>query len=167
MSFKVGDPVVHPHHGLGSVAKLEAREFVAGGMRQYYEIALPETTLWVPLGPSNSGLRKLTVKSEINRCRLLLKSPASPLNENPRERQADLAGHLKLGTFKAQCEVVRDLTAYSWQKPLTGAIAEFLKVVQEVLCQEWAFVEGIPVWQAAQEIGALLEKGRQKNSSPD
>jgi len=28
-------------------------------------------------------------------------------------------------------------------------------------------VEGIPVWQAAQEIGALLEKGRQKNSSPD
>ena len=166
MMFKVGDRVVHPQHGVGSVSKLEIKEFVAGTTRPYYEIALPQTTLWVPLGIPTSGLRKLALKSEINRCRELLKAPASPLSEDPRVRQAELTSHLKLGTLKAQCEVVRDVTAYGWEKPLTWAIAGFLKIVYEVLCQEWAVVEGIPVWQATQEISALLEQGKQKNSSP-
>jgi len=166
MMFKVGDRVVHPQHGVGSVSKLEIKEFVAGTTRPYYEIALPQTTLWVPLGLPTSGLRKLALKSEINRCRELLKAPASPLGEDPRTRQADLSTHLKLGTLKSQCEVVRDVTAYGWEKPLTWAIADFLKMAYEVLCQEWAVVEGIPVWQAAQEISALLEQGRQQNSSP-
>src|SRR5215208_6360361 len=167
MLFKVGDRVVHPQHGVGSVAKLEIREFVAGTTRPYYEVTLPQTTLWVPLGIPTSGLRKLALKSEINRCRELLKALASPLSEDPRVRQAELTEHLKLGTLKSQCEVVRDLTAYSWQKPLTWGLAGFLKIIYDVLCQEWAVVEGIPVWQATQEIGALLEQGRQKNSSPD
>src|SRR5215208_4403605 len=158
MLFKVGDRVVHPQHGVGSVAKLEIREFVAGTTRPYYEIALPQTTLWVPLGLPTSGLRKLALKSEINRCRELLKAPASPLAEDPRTRQADLSAHLKLGTLKSQCEVVRDVTAYGWDKQLTWAIAGLLKIAYDVLCQEWAVVEGVPVWQAEQEISALLEQ---------
>jgi CarD family transcriptional regulator len=166
MLFKVGDRVVHPQHGVGSVSKLEIKEFVAGTTRPYYEVALPQTTLWVPLGIPTSGLRKLALKSEINRCRELLKAPASLLSEDPRVRQAELSEHLKLGTFKSQCEVVRDLTAYGWHKPLSWGLSGFLKIIYDVLCQEWAVVEGIPVWEAAQEIGALLEQGRPKNSSP-
>jgi len=167
MLFKVGDRVVHPQHGVGSVAKLEIREFVAGTTRPYYEVALPQTTLWVPLGLPTSGLRKLALKSELNRCRELLKAPAAPLSEDPRIRQAELTAHLKQGTFEAQCEVVRDLTAYGWQKPLTWGLTDFLKIIFDVLCQEWAVVEGIPVWQAAQEIGELLEQSRQNNHSTD
>ncbi|MGB8980921.1 MAG: CarD family transcriptional regulator [Anaerolineales bacterium] len=165
MVFKIGDQVVHPQHGVGSVSKLESREFVAGATRPYYEIALPQTTLWVPQELQTSGLRKLALKSEIESCRLLLKSPASPLNEDPRSRQGELVEHLKLGTFKSQCEVVRDLTAYGWHKPLSGTIANFLRVVHDVLCQEWAVVERIQVWEAAQEIDGLLEQGRQKQAS--
>lgn len=167
MLFKVGDCVVHPQHGVGSVAKLEIREFVAGMTLPYYEVELPQTTLWVPMRLSTSGLRKLALKSEINRCRELLKALASPLSENPRVRQVELTDHLKLATFKSQCEVVRDLTAYSWHKPLSWGLSGFLKIIYDVLCQEWAVVEGIPVWQAAQEIDALLEQGRQKNSLSD
>jgi CarD family transcriptional regulator len=167
MQFKVGDRVVHPQHGVGSVAKLEIKEFVTGTTRPYYEVALPQTTLWVPLGIPTSGLRKLALKSELNRCRELLKAPASNLSEDPRVRQTELSEHLKLGTLKSQCEVVRDLTAYSWYKPLSWGLADFLKVIYAVLCQEWAVVEEVPVWQATQEIGALLEQGKQKNSSVD
>jgi CarD family transcriptional regulator len=166
MLFKVGDRVVHPQHGVGSVAKLEIREFVAGTTRSYYEVELPQTTLWVPLGLPTSGLRKLALKSELNRCRELLKAPASPLSEDARIRQAELADHLKLGTFESQCEAVRDLTAHGWQKPLAWGLSGFLKIIYDVLCQEWAVVEGIPVWQAAQEIGELLEQSRQDNNAP-
>ena len=165
MEFKVGDRVVHPRHGLGNVTKLAVRQFVEGEKRPFYEIAFPGSTLWVPLGLSTSGIRKLTVKSEIARCRRLLKSPAAPLNDDPRLRQAELTDHLKEGTLTAHCEVVRDLTARGWHKQLSGAIAVFLKVTRDVLCQEWAAVEGITLAEAAREVESLLEKGRQANDN--
>jgi RNA polymerase-interacting CarD/CdnL/TRCF family regulator len=161
MSFKVGDQVIHPRHGLGQVSSLAVKQFVEGEKRPFYEISFPGSTLWVPLNLSISGIRKLTVKSEIADCRLLLKSPAAPLNSDPRLRQPELSQHLKEGTLSAHCEVVRDLTASGWRKPLSGAMAAFLKVTQNVLCQEWAAVEGISLSEAASEVESLLEKGRQ------
>jgi len=165
MSFKIGDQVVHPRHGLGQVTKLAVKQFVQGEKRPFYEIAFPGSTLWVPLNLSTSGVRKVTVKSEIAGCRQLLKAPAMPLNSDTRTRQAELTTHLKSGTLTARCEVVRDLTAYSRRNLLNGTIAAFLRATRAVLCQEWAAVEGITVEEAAIEIDSLLEKGRRANDN--
>lgn len=164
MSFKVGDRVIHPRHGLGQVTNLAVKQFVEGEKRPFYEISFPGSTLWVPLSLPSTGIRKLTVKSEIANCRRLLKSPATPLNDDPRLRQTELRDHLKEGTLTAHCEVVRDLAATGWPKPLSGTMATFLKVTQEVLCQEWAAVEEITISEATIEIESLLEKARQKNN---
>lgn len=164
MSFKVGDRVIHPRHGLGKVTNLTVKQFVEGEKRPFYEISFSGSTLWVPLTLPSTGIRKLTVKSEIVNCRRLLKGPATPLNNDPRLRQTELRDHLKEGTLTAHCEVVRDLAATGWRKPLSGAMAAFYKVTQEVLCQEWAAVEGVTVSEAAVEIESLLEKGRLVNS---
>jgi RNA polymerase-interacting CarD/CdnL/TRCF family regulator len=163
MTFKVGDTVIHPRHGLGQVTNLAVKQFVEGEKRPFYEISFPGSTLWVPFNLTNSGIRKLTVKSEIANCRRLLKAPAAPLNNDPRLRQTVLREHLKEGTLTAHCEVVRDLAATGWHKPLSGAMAAFLKVTQDILCQEWAAVEGISLAEAASEIESLLDKGRQTN----
>jgi RNA polymerase-interacting CarD/CdnL/TRCF family regulator len=160
MLFKIGDRVVHPQYGVGQVVKLDEREFVPGVMRRYYEISIPGSTVWVPLNLPNYGLRKLTVRSEIVRCRKILESHPSPLNDDSRLRQADLAARLKEGTITAQCEVVRDLYAHGEHKSLSGTIAAFFRVTQDVLCQEWAIVEGITLSEAVYEIGFLLEKSR-------
>jgi len=165
MQFKVGDRVVHPQHGLGHVNKLAIKQFVQGEKRPFYEISFPGSTLWVPLNLSTSGIRKLTVKSEIVSCRRLLKAPAAPLNNDPRLRQTELIDHIKEGTLIAHCEAVRDLTAHGWHKPLSGGIAVFLRTTQDVLCQEWAAVEEISFEEAAIEIGSLLEKGRRANNN--
>lgn len=164
MEFKVGDQVVHPRYGLGQVVKLEIKQFEPGVSRQYYEVSIPGSTLWVPQDQPTSGLRKLSVRSKLADCRRLLASHPAPLTEDPRTRQSDLAAHLKRGTITAQCEVVRDLSAAGWQKPLSGPIASFLRVTLDVLCQEWAAVEGISPIEAAQEIEDCLAKGRKKNA---
>lgn len=161
MDFHVGDQVVHPQHGVGYVAKLENREFEPGTIREYYEIALMNgSTVWVPMDLSISGLRKLTSRSEITRCRKILESRPAPLEEDARYRQAGLAARLKKGTIRTQCEVVRDLYAYGEHRSLNGTIGIFYKAAQDVLCQEWSVVEDIPITIAAQEIERLLEKSR-------
>lgn len=167
VKLEVGDRVVHPQYGVGHVVKLEEREFEPGVMRRYYEISIPGSTLWVPLDLPSLGLRKLTVRSEIARCRKILASRPAPLIEDSRLRQSDLAARLKVGTIAAQCEVVRDLTAYGAHKPISGTIASFLRVTQDVLCQEWAMVEGITLAEAAVEISLLLEKSKLKLSETE
>jgi len=165
MSFKVGDRVIHPLHGLGQVTNLAVKQFVEGEKRPFYEISFPDSTLWVPLNLTTSGTRKLSTKTEVASCRRVLRAPAEPLKDDFRLRQIEVNDHLKKGTLTARCEVVRDMTAYGWRKPLRGSIAVSLQTTLEVLYKEWAAVEEITPVEAATEILSLLEKGKQANDN--
>jgi len=159
MKFNIGDRVVHPQHGVGFVADLEEKQFEPDNSRLYYVVSIPDTTLWVPVDLHISGLRKLSVKSELEHCRQVLQS--APLALKPdRSLLSNLAGHIRKGTIIAHCEVVRDLAAFSWRKPLYGPIADFQRTVLNVLCQEWALIEEVSQVEASHEISVLLKKGR-------
>jgi RNA polymerase-interacting CarD/CdnL/TRCF family regulator len=159
LKFSIGDRVVHPQQGVGYVAKLEEKQFEPNKPRMYYVILIPETTVWVPVDLLTSGLRKLSVRSELEQCRQVLQSTPHPLTPD-RGLLSSLIGQINQGTIAAHCEVVRDLTAHSWHKPLYGPVSEFLRVILNVLSQEWAIVEGISVVEAAHEINILLKKCR-------
>ncbi|MGZ9226096.1 MAG: CarD family transcriptional regulator [Anaerolineales bacterium] len=159
--FQIGERVVHPQHGVGQIVKLEDREFERGDIRKYYEIQIPDGSIvWVPVDLLNSGLRRLANRSEVAHCREILKARPSPLTEDGRARQSVLAAHLKQGTIAAQCEVVRDVSAFVAHKPAYGTITSFLEAMMRVLCQEWAIVEEVTVSDAVSEISSLLEQGK-------
>ena len=159
IKFAIGDKVVHPQHGVGFVAGLEEKQFEPNVARMYYVVSIPDTTLWVPVDLSTSGLRKLGLKSDIEGCRQALQSPPQALNTG-REMLANLSARIKQGTIIAQCEVVRDLAAFGWRKPLYGPIADYQRMILNVLCQEWAVVSGVSQDEASHEINLLLKKGR-------
>ncbi len=160
MLFKIGEQVVHPHHGVGTITNLVNKEFSSGGSRRYYEISVAEATLWVPVDEPALGLRRLTSKTELARCSAILQSSPSVSELSPRERRQELARHLREGTIAAECEVLRDVTALGWKKPLVGPMADLHRVVLNVLCQEWAAVEGVPLAQATHSINAYLGMGK-------
>lgn len=158
LSFNIGETVVHPQHGVGHIAKLENREFERGQIRKYYEVSMPGgSIIWVPVDMANSALRKLAPRSEIARCREILKSQPLPLTQDGRVRQSDLVERLRRCTIAAQCEVVRDVSAFVSHKPAYGTITSFLEAILSVLCQEWAEIEGTSVFEANAEINNLLK----------
>ncbi len=165
MQFLVGEAVIHSRYGLGHVKQLVIKQFVEGEKRLYYEISFTGSTLWVPLDYSTVGLRKLTMKSGISKCRRLLKAPAMPLNHDPRLRNKELSDHINEGTLISRCEVVRDLTAHGWHKSLSSKNADFLRSAKDVLYQEWAAVEEITISEAANEINSLLEESRPSDNN--
>lgn len=165
--YEIGDRVVHPQHGVGQVVKMEDKEFESGVIRRYYEISmLGGSTVWAPVDLGTVGLRKPAERREIARCRKILVARAAPLTEDARSRQSQLLARLKQGTISTFCEVVRDLYAFGEHKSLYGTIAGFYRVTKDVLCQEWAMVEGMTHLEAMQEIDTLLEKGRETMKEP-
>jgi len=160
MKFSIGDKVVHPQHGVGFVADLEEKQFEPNASRMYYVVSIPETTIWVPVDLSTSGLRKLSARSELDQCRQVLLSAPQTLKPG-RDLLSNLSDRINQGTIVAQCEVVRDLVAFGWHKPLYGSIADFQRMAFDVLCQEWAAVDEISLTDATHEINLLLKKARE------
>lgn len=160
MLFNVGDWVVHPLHGVGQVIALERKQF-AQAAQLYYEIAIPQGTLWVAAETPPAGLRGVTAKNDLPRYRTLLMSSPGQLNQDYHQRRWELQERLKQGTFQVKCEVVRDLTAYGWPRRLGEVDAALLRRARDSLCQEWAAAEAITVAEAMQEVEGLLREARQ------
>ncbi|MGH2521776.1 MAG: CarD family transcriptional regulator [Anaerolineales bacterium] len=162
MEFKIGDLIVHPAHGVGHIVRLEQKQFFGDEERLYYEVATQKSTVWVPVEASEaSGIRQLTPKPDLARYRRLLKSRPDPLNQDNRQRQLEISSRLKQGSFQILCEVVRDLTAHGWRKPLSESNAASLRRARESLYEEWAAAEGVSIAEATQEVEALLNEAKQ------
>ena len=58
------------------------------------------------------------------------------------------------------CEIVRDVTALGWKRPIGEIDATLLKRVRDNLWREWAVATGQSPEAAIREVGALLEAGR-------
>jgi RNA polymerase-interacting CarD/CdnL/TRCF family regulator len=160
MQFKVGDIVVHPAYGIGHIVKIEEKRFSKKSeARLYYQVTMPNrNTIWTPVEAQGvNGLRLVTAKSDLGQYRNLLKSRPVPLEKNHRQRHLELVSRLKQGSFQVTCEVVRDLTALDWQKPLGVTNKTILRKTQQRLYQEWATAADISIAEATKEIAALLQ----------
>ena len=160
MQFKVGEVVVHSAHGVGKIVRLEEKR-LGGQARLYYEVTTHTSTVWVPVDADEAyGLRSVTAKDELERCRGLLRSRPTSLNKDAHQRHLEIIGRLRQGSLQATCEVVRDLTARSWQKPLNEADSLSLRRAREGLCQEWAASGSMSLAEATGEVEALLSEAR-------
>jgi RNA polymerase-interacting CarD/CdnL/TRCF family regulator len=160
MAFKVDDQAVHPRHGIVRIVKLEARTFGAGPERQYYRVEIPTGTVWVQVDDTASGLRRLISEGELVKYRKLLASAPMPLAADFRQRQTELAQRQKDASFRARCELVRDLSAVTWQKTLNDSFSSMLRRAYAAICAEWAVVAQLSIFEATDEVGSLLLEGR-------
>ncbi len=160
MRLEPNDWIVHAEHGIGRVIKLEARQFGADSEQRFYEIALAAGTLWVPVDVPSGRVRRLTAKGELSKYRSVLRGRPQALASDHRQRQNELADRFKESTFRSRCELVRDLTAYSWDKPLNHRTGALLRSAHQVVCAEWAAAEGVSLVEATREVEGLLLEGK-------
>ena len=161
MQFKVGDQVVHASHGSGQIVAIEEKRLSGRDSRLYYAVRTSKSTVWVPVDSDGaSTLRLLITNSALAHCRVLLKGRPAPLNSDRRQRYSEVTNRLRQSSFEVRCEVVRDLTAYSWPKPLGEMDGSALRKLTEAVCWEWATAADVSLLDASREIAALLQEGR-------
>jgi CarD family transcriptional regulator len=144
--FKVGDFVVHPVYGMGHIVQIEEKQFSEKVKR---------------LTSERTGLRPVTAKNQLDQYRDLLKSRPVTLPKKYDQRRRELLSRLNQGSFQVVVEVVRDLTAWSWRKPLGAVDIATLQKTRENLYREWATAAGVTTTEAVKEIDTLLTANRQ------
>ncbi len=162
MSYQVNDRVVHIHHGVGRVVGLVNNSFTKKTEAQlYYEIALDQSTVWVPVKTdTHQELRALTPKRDLERYRAVLRSRPASLSTDHRQRRLDVLQQLKDGSFESLCMVVRDLTARGRAKPLNELDSLTLRQTHNNLAREWSVADGITITEAVKHIESLLLEGQ-------
>lgn len=162
MPFKAGDSIVHPTHGVGSIVRLEEKRLAENQPRWYYVVVVDKSTLWIPVdGNNTAGLRAVTPKKDLDHYRAVLKSRPGALERDHNKRRMLIHERVKQGSFQNLCEVVRDLSAQSWKRPLSEADLTLLQRLSHSLYREWAAAAGMSLPDATAEVQALLQEARQ------
>ena len=160
LEFKVGDSVVYPAHGVGSVVGVETQE-VAGLSLEVYVITFDheKMTLRVPTKKAKTaGLRSLAAGTVVSQALTTLKGRARIKRTMWSRRAQEYEAKINSGDLISIAEVVRDLHRSERQPEQSYSERQLYESALDRMAREVAAIERIDREAA---IG-ILHKNLQK-----
>ena len=139
--YKVGDKVVYPHHGAGTVVKKETRE-VLGEKREYLTIKILHNDMTVNVPADNAdrvGLRKVIDEQMVSKVLKALTGNGTTMPKNWNRRFKHNRDKMKTGDILELAEVVRNLALREATKGLSAGEKAMLVKARGVLVSELSF----------------------------
>jgi CarD family transcriptional regulator len=158
--LKVGDKVLHPIYGAGTLVSVEKRG-KDGTTAAYYVIELMQGKgrLLTPVEKSEElGLRKPVAKSERRGLAKVFSGRPRKLSEDYRKRRSVIDQRLREGSFVEVGRVVRDLSWVDSQGRATTGDRRMLQRAKSLLAKELAASDGVSEEEALVRIDAALER---------
>jgi CarD family transcriptional regulator len=142
VSFKVGEKVVYPNHGVGVIETITTTE-IGGAQNSFYLLRLKATdsTVMVPIANAEEiGLRP-PIKS--NDCDKLIKKLSADFTNPPsdwKDRYKEFLAKMKTGDVFHVAEVLKNLTYLAMNKPLSFREKRMLERARYLVVSELAIV---------------------------
>lgn len=138
--FNIGDKVVYPMHGAGTIEKIEQKEML-GNSQDYYIIKMPvgDMKLMVPTDKAeNIGIREVADKSVTDGVFAVLQKPKDPYvhDVNWSKRYNVNAERIKSGDILEVAEVVRELSHRHMERGLSIGEKKMLTTAKDILLSE-------------------------------
>ena len=137
--YQVGDKVVYPHHGAGTVVKKEKRE-VLGEQREYLTIQILHNDMTVQVPSENCdkvGLRRVIVgDKEIAPVLKALTGVSTEMPKNWNRRFKHNRDKMKTGDILELAEVVRNLALRDREKGLSTGEKQMFVKAKKILASE-------------------------------
>lgn len=164
MTFQVGEKVVYPNHGVGTIENISSRTFGAQQEPFYLLRLIPNSmTVMVPFSHvSDVGLRKVTKTSEINRVLTYLASGPITCSHDWKDRFKENSEKMKGGSLLEIAEVFKALAAIQTAKPLSFREKKMLERARCMIILETAAAKGATESDAIALIAKSLAKSNIK-----
>ncbi len=160
MTFEIGEKVVYPNQGVGTIENISARSFGAQ-FEKFYLLRLVYTsmTVMVPFSNvSNIGLRKITKTTEINRVLNYLAAGECINCPDWKNRFRLNSDKMQSGNLLQIAEVLKGLLILQSDKPLSFREKKMLERARHMLVSELSIAKGIPQGDAISTLQKTLSK---------
>jgi CarD family transcriptional regulator, regulator of rRNA transcription len=149
--YKVGDKVVYPHHGAGTVVKKETRT-ILGQEREYLTIKILHNDMTVNVPTENAdrvGLRKVIDEEMVVRVVKVLHGSGTKMPKNWNRRFKYNRDKMKTGDIFELAEVVRNLSLRDQEKGLSTGEKQMFVKAKKILASELMYAKGMDEDDAA------------------
>ncbi len=160
MTFQVGEKVVYPNHGVGTIENISSRSFGTQQERFYLlRLAPTSMTVMVPFSHvGDVGLRKVTKCSEINRVFSYLAAGRPCCAQDWKDRFKENSDKMKGGSLLEIAEVFKALLLIQSAKPLSFREKKMLERARSMLILETSVAKAVTEPDAVTLIGKSLAK---------
>src|SRR6266702_61203 len=141
--YKVGDKVVYPHHGAGTVIKKDKRK-VLGEEREYLTIQILHNDMTVNVPTENAdrvGLRKVIDERTVEQVLKALRGSGTTMPKNWNRRFKHNRDKMKTGDIFELAEVVRNLSLRDHEKGLSTGEKQMFVKAKKILASELMYAK--------------------------
>ena len=140
--FNVGDKIVYPMHGAGTIDSIEEKD-ILGEKQSYYILKMPgEVKVMVPIAKAEQvGVRSIIDKSSADKVFKVLEQDETEMNKNWNKRYRDNMDKLKSGDIYEIADVVRNLSFKQKEKGLSTGEKKMLNNAKQILVSELVLAE--------------------------
>jgi len=160
MTFEIGDKVVYPNQGVGTIENISSRSFGAQFEKFYLlRLVYSSMTVMVPFSNVDSiGLRKVTRNAEITRVLAFLSSGNCHFHADWKSRFKENSEKMLTGSLLNVAEVLKGLLLLQIEKPLSFREKKMLDRARHMLVTELTMARRIPETEAVTVLQKALGK---------
>ena len=166
--YKVGDKVVYPHHGAGTVVKREKRE-VLGEKREYLTIKILHNDMTVNVPADNAervGLRKVIDEEAVKKVVKYLTSGGTEMPKNWNRRFKHNRDKMKTGDIFELAEVVRNLALRDGEKGLSTGEKQMYVKAKKILASVLMYAKNMSEDEAIEWLEGVLTGAIKEPTAP-
>lgn len=140
--FNVGDKIVYPMHGAGTIDAIEEKD-ILGEKQSYYILKMPgEVKVMVPTNRAEQiGVRGVINKTDAAKVINILEENETEMSMNWNKRYRDNMEKMKSGDVFEIADVVRNLAFKQKEKGLSTGEKKMLSNAKQILVSELVLAE--------------------------
>lgn len=160
MTFQIGDKVVYPNQGVGTIENISIRSFGSDFEKFYLlRFGCNSMTVLVPFSnAANIGLRRVTKDREVSRVLSYLSNGTCVTNPDWKVRFKENSDKMQSGDLLRAAEVFKALLQLHVDKPLSFREKKMLDRARHMLVAEISISRNVPEIHAT----AMLQKALMK-----
>lgn len=158
--FQIGEKVVYPNHGIGTVENISSRAFGAQFERYYLlRLTYNSMTVMVPFSHVEEiGLRRVTRNGEVARVLNFLAEGTAKGKADWKDRYKENCDKMRHGSLLEIAEVLKSLLVLQADKPLSFREKKMLERARHMLVTELSISRGLSEYDSIRLLDGALNK---------
>lgn len=165
MSFRIGEKVVYPNHGIGTIEQISSRQ-IEGNDNHFYHLRLTATNSVVMVPIKNAkqvGLRSPIGTTECDKLLKLLSDNFCDPPSDWKDRFKDFSDKMRTGDIFSVAEILKNLTYLSQFKPLSFREKRMLERARFLVVSELAIASKSVETKISEQVDQALRKACMKH----